>query len=216
MVLHCVLSLLFVIQMYIALISLHALVMVVFHFLNCFEDDWTSEFVLFKTIPHSHFIVLFFYQFQQYMRNMLHFMTKNVIFILNFFIYSSFLNENDKHRHTENNLKKTNNKPTHWEYLPLPGIYTLFSFLNRLTVHVKLGDAEYWEQLIRRSISHSGSTKATFSLVCFAVMWPNWPPPALTLSCLQCCSQWAAVRLYSVIDLFLRCGNITAIYGVYS
>lgn len=31
--------------MYIALISLHALVMVVFHFLNCFEDDWTSESV---------------------------------------------------------------------------------------------------------------------------------------------------------------------------
>lgn len=29
--------------MYIALISLHALVMVVFHFLYCFEDDWTSE-----------------------------------------------------------------------------------------------------------------------------------------------------------------------------
>lgn len=29
--------------MYIALISLHTLVMVVFHFLNCFEDDWTSE-----------------------------------------------------------------------------------------------------------------------------------------------------------------------------
>ncbi|TNN02881.1 hypothetical protein fugu_010368 [Takifugu bimaculatus] len=28
--------------MYIALISLHALVMVVFHFLNCFEDDWTK------------------------------------------------------------------------------------------------------------------------------------------------------------------------------
>ncbi|XP_070822128.1 palmitoyltransferase ZDHHC3-A isoform X3 [Chaetodon trifascialis] len=29
--------------MYIALISLHALVMVVFHFLNCFEDDWTRN-----------------------------------------------------------------------------------------------------------------------------------------------------------------------------
>ncbi|CAF95600.1 unnamed protein product, partial [Tetraodon nigroviridis] len=29
-------------QMYIALISLHALVMVVFHFLYCFEDDWTK------------------------------------------------------------------------------------------------------------------------------------------------------------------------------
>nr|XP_020462414.1 palmitoyltransferase ZDHHC3-like isoform X1 [Monopterus albus] len=28
--------------MYIALISLHALVMVVFHFLYCFEDDWTK------------------------------------------------------------------------------------------------------------------------------------------------------------------------------
>lgn len=30
--------------MYIALISLHSLIMVVFHFLNCFEDDWTSEY----------------------------------------------------------------------------------------------------------------------------------------------------------------------------
>lgn len=30
-------------QMYIALISLHSLVMVVFHFLYCFEDDWTSK-----------------------------------------------------------------------------------------------------------------------------------------------------------------------------
>ncbi|XP_036930402.1 palmitoyltransferase ZDHHC3-A isoform X1 [Acanthopagrus latus] len=29
--------------MYIALISLHALVMVIFHFLNCFEDDWTRN-----------------------------------------------------------------------------------------------------------------------------------------------------------------------------
>ncbi|XP_018536259.1 palmitoyltransferase ZDHHC3-A isoform X3 [Lates calcarifer] len=29
--------------MYIALISLHALVMVVFHFLYCFEDDWTRN-----------------------------------------------------------------------------------------------------------------------------------------------------------------------------
>ncbi|XP_035019101.1 palmitoyltransferase ZDHHC3-A isoform X2 [Hippoglossus stenolepis] len=29
--------------MYIALISLHAMVMVVFHFLYCFEDDWTSN-----------------------------------------------------------------------------------------------------------------------------------------------------------------------------
>ncbi|XP_073342027.1 palmitoyltransferase ZDHHC3-A isoform X2 [Pagrus major] len=29
--------------MYIALISLHSLVMVVFHFLNCFEDDWTRN-----------------------------------------------------------------------------------------------------------------------------------------------------------------------------
>ncbi|KAM8869734.1 palmitoyltransferase ZDHHC3-A-like isoform 5-T6 [Spinachia spinachia] len=28
--------------MYIALVSLHSLVMVVFHFLNCFEDDWTT------------------------------------------------------------------------------------------------------------------------------------------------------------------------------
>ncbi|KAM8846076.1 palmitoyltransferase ZDHHC3-A isoform 3-T4 [Synchiropus picturatus] len=28
--------------MYIALISLHSLIMVVFHFLNCFEDDWTK------------------------------------------------------------------------------------------------------------------------------------------------------------------------------
>ncbi|KAM3613760.1 uncharacterized protein V6R79_004764 [Siganus canaliculatus] len=28
--------------MYIALISLHALIMVVLHFLNCFEDDWTK------------------------------------------------------------------------------------------------------------------------------------------------------------------------------
>lgn len=33
----------FAFQMYIALISLHALVMVVLHFFNCFEDDWTSE-----------------------------------------------------------------------------------------------------------------------------------------------------------------------------
>uniref|UniRef100_A0A4W5NIC5 Zinc finger DHHC-type palmitoyltransferase 3a n=1 Tax=Hucho hucho TaxID=62062 RepID=A0A4W5NIC5_9TELE len=31
-----------VFQMYIALISLHSLVMVVFHFLYCFEDDWTK------------------------------------------------------------------------------------------------------------------------------------------------------------------------------
>ncbi|XP_078109950.1 palmitoyltransferase ZDHHC3-like isoform X4 [Sander vitreus] len=30
------------IQMYIALISFHALLMVVFHFLYCFEDDWTK------------------------------------------------------------------------------------------------------------------------------------------------------------------------------
>lgn len=30
-------------QMYIALISLHALIMVGFHFLHCFEEDWTSE-----------------------------------------------------------------------------------------------------------------------------------------------------------------------------
>nr|KAF6336025.1 zinc finger DHHC-type palmitoyltransferase 3 [Pipistrellus kuhlii] len=29
--------------MYIALISLHALIMVGFHFLHCFEEDWTSE-----------------------------------------------------------------------------------------------------------------------------------------------------------------------------
>ncbi|KAM8869733.1 palmitoyltransferase ZDHHC3-A-like isoform 4-T4 [Spinachia spinachia] len=29
--------------MYIALVSLHSLVMVVFHFLNCFEDDWTRD-----------------------------------------------------------------------------------------------------------------------------------------------------------------------------
>ncbi|KAG7235482.1 hypothetical protein INR49_002617, partial [Caranx melampygus] len=32
----------FTATMYIALISLHALVMVVFHFLYCFEDDWTK------------------------------------------------------------------------------------------------------------------------------------------------------------------------------
>lgn len=31
--------------MYIALISLHALIMVGFHFLHCFEEDWTSEYV---------------------------------------------------------------------------------------------------------------------------------------------------------------------------
>lgn len=31
-------------QMYIALISLHALIMVGFHFLHCFEEDWTSEY----------------------------------------------------------------------------------------------------------------------------------------------------------------------------
>ena len=30
--------------MYIALISLHALIMVGFHFLHCFEEDWTSEY----------------------------------------------------------------------------------------------------------------------------------------------------------------------------
>ncbi|KAK7806916.1 hypothetical protein U0070_026059 [Myodes glareolus] len=29
-------------QMYIALISLHALIMVGFHFLHCFEEDWTK------------------------------------------------------------------------------------------------------------------------------------------------------------------------------
>ncbi|XP_068178922.1 palmitoyltransferase ZDHHC3-A isoform X3 [Antennarius striatus] len=45
--------------MYIALISLHSLVMVVFHFLNCFEDDWTSLLfliftsVMFGTQVHS-------------------------------------------------------------------------------------------------------------------------------------------------------------------
>lgn len=33
----------FLFQMYIALISLHALIMVGFHFLHCFEEDWTSE-----------------------------------------------------------------------------------------------------------------------------------------------------------------------------
>ncbi|KAF3691515.1 Palmitoyltransferase ZDHHC3 [Channa argus] len=32
--------------MYIALISLHSLVMVVFHFLYCFEDDWTTTVIL--------------------------------------------------------------------------------------------------------------------------------------------------------------------------
>lgn len=32
--------------MYIALISLHALVMVGLHFLRCFEEDWTSEYEL--------------------------------------------------------------------------------------------------------------------------------------------------------------------------
>lgn len=31
--------------MYIALISLHALIMVGFHFLHFFEEDWTSEYV---------------------------------------------------------------------------------------------------------------------------------------------------------------------------
>lgn len=36
--------------MYIALISLHALVMVVFHFLYCFEDDWTSESIFLKPL----------------------------------------------------------------------------------------------------------------------------------------------------------------------
>lgn len=35
----------FLFQMYIALISLHALIMVGFHFLHCFEEDWTSEYV---------------------------------------------------------------------------------------------------------------------------------------------------------------------------
>ena len=35
----------FLLQMYIALISLHALIMVGFHFLHCFEEDWTSEYV---------------------------------------------------------------------------------------------------------------------------------------------------------------------------
>lgn len=35
----------FLFQMYIALISLHALIMVGFHFLHCFEDDWTSEYM---------------------------------------------------------------------------------------------------------------------------------------------------------------------------
>lgn len=48
--LHCVISVphcsLF--QMYIALVSLHALVMVVFHFLNCFEEDWTCKWVFFN------------------------------------------------------------------------------------------------------------------------------------------------------------------------
>ncbi|XP_029694972.1 palmitoyltransferase ZDHHC3-A isoform X4 [Takifugu rubripes] len=45
--------------MYIALISLHVLFMVVFHFLNCFEDDWTSLLfliftsVMFGTQVHS-------------------------------------------------------------------------------------------------------------------------------------------------------------------
>lgn len=34
----------FFFQMYIALISLHALIMVGFHFLYCFEEDWTSEY----------------------------------------------------------------------------------------------------------------------------------------------------------------------------
>lgn len=34
----------FLFQMYIALISLHALIMVGFHFLRCFEEDWTSEY----------------------------------------------------------------------------------------------------------------------------------------------------------------------------
>lgn len=35
----------FLLQMYIALISLHALIMVGFHFLHCFEEDWTSEYM---------------------------------------------------------------------------------------------------------------------------------------------------------------------------
>lgn len=30
-------------QMYIALISFHALIMVAFHFVFCFEEDWTSK-----------------------------------------------------------------------------------------------------------------------------------------------------------------------------
>lgn len=34
----------FLFQMYIALISLHALIMVGFHFLHCFEEDWTSKY----------------------------------------------------------------------------------------------------------------------------------------------------------------------------
>ncbi|XP_023274389.1 palmitoyltransferase ZDHHC3-like isoform X4 [Seriola lalandi dorsalis] len=38
--------------MYIALISLHALVMVVFHFLYCFEDDWTSFPPTIKSNPN--------------------------------------------------------------------------------------------------------------------------------------------------------------------
>lgn len=33
----------FPVQMYIALISLHALIMVGFHFLHCFEEDWASD-----------------------------------------------------------------------------------------------------------------------------------------------------------------------------
>ncbi|MBZ3883823.1 Palmitoyltransferase ZDHHC3 [Sciurus carolinensis] len=32
--------------MYIALISLHALIMVGFHFLNCFEEDWTTVYLI--------------------------------------------------------------------------------------------------------------------------------------------------------------------------
>lgn len=42
--------------MYIALISLHALIMVVFHFLYCFEDDWTSEYSQVLIFTH-HFVI---------------------------------------------------------------------------------------------------------------------------------------------------------------
>lgn len=42
MIILCFVLLFFSRQMYISLISFHALILVAFHFVFCFEEDWTS------------------------------------------------------------------------------------------------------------------------------------------------------------------------------